>query len=211
MTPTMRSLLGLAFVTLLAASCGSAPPPVKLVENWPAQAPAPDDYGDVTDTWTRRQSLAGQYQEVLELAATFKSPEWRAAHASREADYRKLDAPARDHLFALSRLEMAGPYEVELMVTTWDRRENDLDRGKKSVWRVVLVDEQGNEIEPLEIIKDKRPTFTIRADFPALGDFATAYIARFPRSTPLLGPNARLLRLRMSGNRGGIELAWVGQ
>ena len=71
------------------------------------------------------------------------------------------------------------------MVTTWDRRENDLDRGKKSVWRVVLVDEHGHEIEPLEIVKDKRPTFTVRAEFPALGDFATPYIARFPRTPPL--------------------------
>lgn len=208
----MRSLLGLALVTvLLVGACGSTPPPVRLVEDWPAQTPDPDDYGDTTQTWTRRQSLAGQYQEVLELAATFKSPEWRAVHAARDVEYRKLTGAAAEQVFAQARAEMAGPYELELMVTTWDCRENDSDRGKKSVWRVVLVDEQGNEIEPLEIVKDKRPTFTIRADFPALGDFATAYIARFPRTTPLLGPNARLLRLRMSGTRGGIELAWASK
>ena len=82
--------------------------------------------------------------------------------------------PRATSCFAQAQAEMAGPYEIELMVTTWDRRENDLDRGKKSVWRVVLVDEQGNEIEPLEIVKDKRPSFTVRADFPAFGDFATA-------------------------------------
>jgi hypothetical protein len=107
--------------------------------------------------------------------------------------------------------EMAGPYEVELLVTTWDRRENDLDRGKKSVWRIVLVDATGNEIEPLEIVKDKRPTFTLRADYPALGDFATAYIARFPRDKVLLGPDVKAIRLRMSSARGGIELTWTDQ
>lgn len=203
---TKRFLLGVVLAAVLAA-CGSKPPPVKLVEEWPSQVP--DDYGDTTDAWTRRKSLAGQYQEVLELAATFKSPEWRAAHAAREADYRMLTGPARDQVVAQAKADMAGPYEIELMVTTWDRRENDLDRGKKSVWRVVLVDEQGNEIEPLEIVKDKRPSFTVRADFPALGDFATPYIARFPRTTPLLGPNVKVLRLRMSGTRGGIELAWA--
>ncbi|HEU4613349.1 MAG TPA: hypothetical protein VFS15_14760, partial [Kofleriaceae bacterium] len=87
-------------------------------------------------------------------------------------------------------------------------RENDLDRGKKSVWRVVLVDQAGNEIEPIEIVKDKRPDFTVRADYPAFGDFATAYIARFPRDAQLLGPDVRSVRLRMSSVRGGLELEW---
>jgi hypothetical protein len=197
-----------ALLLVFLIACGSAPPPVDLSGQWPAMA---EDYETVTARWTRQASLRDQYQEILELAAVFKSPQWRAAHASRDAYFRKLTGAARDQRMAQAQAEMAGPYEIELLVTTWDRRENDLDRGKKSVWHVVLVDEQGNEIEPLEIVKDKRPTFTIRADFPALGDFATAYIARFPRTTPLLGPNARLLRLRMSGTRGGIELAWASQ
>jgi hypothetical protein len=94
------------------------------------------------------------------------------------------------------------------MVATWDRRENDLDRGKKSVWRIVLIDESGREIEPLEIVRDRRPAFVVRAEFPALGEFATPYIARFPRTTPLFGPNARQVRLRMSSTRGGLEIAW---
>ena len=95
------------------------------------------------------------------------------------------------------------------MVTTWDRRENDLDRGAKSVWRVRLLDEQGKEIEPLEIVKDKRPPFIVRAEFPALGDFATAYVARFPRTRPILGPDVRQVRLRFSSTRGGIGLTWL--
>ena len=68
--------------------------------------------------------------------------------------------------------------------------------------------EQGFEIEPLEIIKDKRPPFIIREEFPAFGDFATAYTARFPRTKPLLGPEVRQLRLRLSSSRGGIGLIW---
>jgi hypothetical protein len=152
--------------------------------------------------------MRGQYQEVLDLAATFKSPEWRAAHAARDADHRGLTGEERDKRLSQAQADMAGPYEVELMVTTWDRRENDLDRGKKSVWRVVLVDESGHEIEPLEIVKDKRPTFTVRSEFPALGDFAQPYIARFPRTPPVLGPAAKTVRLRISGERGGVEVAW---
>jgi hypothetical protein len=167
------------------------------------------DYDTVVFNWTRTAVMRGQYQEVLDLAATFKSPEWRAAHASRDADHRNLDGPAREQRLAQAQADMAGPYEIELMVTTWDRRENDLDRGKKSVWRVVLIDDAGHEIEPLEIVRDKRPTFTIRAEFPALGDFATAYVARFPRTPPVLGPSVKAVRLRISGERGGVEVAWA--
>ncbi len=182
MTMTMANTILVALLAL--AACGS-PPAVKLTEAWPSSV---DSYDDVTTTWTRRTTLRGEFQEALDLVATFKSADWRATHASRDADHRGLTGEARSQRFAQAQAEMAGPYEVELLVTTWDRRENDLDRGQKSVWHVVLVDEQGHEIAPLEIVKDKRPSYTLRAEFPALGDFATALvvIARFPRTSPLV-------------------------
>ena len=200
----MRCLLALV---LAAAACGGAAPHVDLRGTWPQQVS--DDYDDVTERWTRTARMRSQYQEALELAATFKSPEWRFAHAAKDAESRGLDGEAREQVFAQARAEDAGPYEFQLMVTTWDRRENDLDRGKKSVWRVRLLDEQSMEIEPLEILKDKRPGFVVRNQFPALGEFATPYIVRFPRTHPLLGPGIKQLRLRLSSERGGVELSWL--
>ena len=190
---------------LFLVACGSAPPHVSLTEQWPAKA---GEYKDVTKEWARAGVLRGQYQEVLSVWAVFKSPDWRAAHAEEQAEDRKLEGPARDAVRAQAQADMAGPYEVELMATTWDRKENDFDRGKRSVWRVVLVDDQGREIEPLEIVRDKRPPGILRADFPMFGDFAQAYVARFPRTEPLLGPAVKQLRLRVSSDRGGIELDW---
>jgi hypothetical protein len=193
---------------LVLAACGSSIARRPLTEEFPTPVPEPDDYLDITDDWTRKATLRGQYQEVLELAATLKSPEWRAAHASRDAEHRGLEGAARDQRIAQARAEAAGPYEFELMVTTWDRRENDFDRGAKSTWRVMLLDQNGTEIAPLEIIKDRRPPFVVRAEFPAFGDFAQAYILRFPREAAVLGPNVKFIRLRVSGERGGIEVRW---
>lgn len=196
----------LLWLGLLAAACGGAEPAVRLVDSWPT-APV-GDYAGVTERWTRSARMRGPYQEALELSATFKSPEWRAARAEKDADARGLEGEARAQRIAQARAEAAGPYEFQLMIVTWDRRESDLDRGAKSVWRVRLLDEQGFEIEPLEIIKDKRPPFIVREEFPAFGDFAIPYLVRFPRTKPILGPDVRQLRLRLSSSRGGVSLIW---
>lgn len=204
----MRAAVLFVVVIGWLAACGASVVRKPLTEDFPATAPDPDDYLDITDDWTRKATLRGQYQEVLELAATLKSPEWRAAHAARDAEHRGLVGAARDQRIAQARAEAAGPFEFELMVTTWDRRENDFDRGKKSTWRVMLLDANGNEIEPLEIVKDRRPAFVVRTEFPAFGDFAQAYILRFPREAAVLGPNVKQVRLRVSSERGGIEVRW---
>lgn len=200
----------LTLTTLLACApgCSTTYPSVRLTEDWPAHVGA---YEDVVATWTRKAQLRGEYQEVCELAATLKSPEWRAAYAVEDANHRGLTGEARDQRLAQARADAAGPFEVEVMLTTWDRRENDIDRGKKSVWRVVLLDEQGHESEPLEIVKDRRPTFVVRSEFPELGEFATPYIARFPRTAAVFGPNSKQVRLHMSSSRGGVEVDWKGQ
>jgi hypothetical protein len=166
----------------------------------------PTPYQRTTIDWTRKTNLRGPYQEVMQLAAIYKSPEWRLAHATKDAEVRGLAGPARDQRLAQAQADAAGPIEIQLLVTTWDRRENDLDRGQKSIWRVRLLDDAGSEVEPLEITKDKRPVLVLRAEFPAMGDFATAYVAKFPRKT-----DPKNIRMRMSSERGGVEVTWPGR
>ena len=201
MRPRTRALL-LAYAL---AACAHVDPHVRLTEDWPAKV---DDYDDVTRAWTRQTSMHRDFQEALRVSAVFKSPEWRAAHAIKDADARQLVGDARAERLAQAQAEAAGPYEVELLVTTWDRAENDLDRGKRAAWRVALIDETDHEIAPLEIVRDKRPPYIVRAEFPAYEDFATPYIARFPRTTPVLGPSVHQVRLRISSERGGVQVIW---
>jgi hypothetical protein len=191
---------------LVFAACAVKPAPITLDGEWPAHLDY--SYDQVTLGWTRNGVLRGEYQEVCDLSAVFKSPAWRAAHAAREVSNRGLVGEQRDQELAQAQADMAGPFEVELLVVTWDRRENDLDRGKKSVWQVVLVDDHGAVIAPIEIVRDKRPAYTLRAEFPTFADFAVAYIARFPHDQ-LLGPDVHSLRLRMSSERGAIEVTWA--
>ena len=119
-----------ALAIILLVACGGPLPKRDLSGQWPQTA---EDYDRTTEAWTAKtKPLRDQYQEILELAGVFKSPQWRAAYASRDAYFRKLEGDAREARMAQAKAETAGPYEIELLVTTWDRRENDLDRGKKS-------------------------------------------------------------------------------
>ena len=70
---------------------------------------------------------------------------------------------------------------------------------------------------PYDSVKDFAPitqivsgptVLVVRADFPAFGEFATAYVVRFPRTKPLLGAGVQQMRMRFSSARGGVDLIW---
>lgn len=202
----MRAALVALVAATLVAGCTKAPPPVSLAGTWPGQ---PGDYSETTRAWTRSGELQRDYQMVAEVHATFKSPQWRAAWIDRRAELGKLSAESRAELEAAQRAVDGEAYEVEIIMSTWDRRENDLHRGERSIWRVVLVDGDGQEIAPIEILRDRRSEHAIRDEFPHHGDFSEAYVLRFPRTGRVLGPGVTSIRLRVSSTRGGIELTWA--
>jgi hypothetical protein len=188
----MKLLLSIIIIASSVAACGGS-----------------SEYEKVTDNWTRKGEMRQRYQEALTVAVTFKSLQWREAFARKTAEDRGLEGPALDQQIAQAKADDAGPVEFQMIVVTWDRRENDLDRGKKSVWKIRLLDDAGMEVEPLEIIKDKRPDYIIRAEFPEMKNFAVAYVVRFPRDkVPNPGTN---LRMHMSSPRGGVRLIWAGR
>jgi hypothetical protein len=190
-----------AFVT----ACGG-PQAVDLSPSWPERA---SDYDDAYRAWTRHGKIRDDYEQVLDLYATFKAPAWRAARVARLADKQGLSPDARQRLQAEQvKAAEEEPYEVQLLVTTHDHRENDLNRGESSIWRLVLIDDRGNEVEPIEIKRDRRPLEVLRAEYPDMGDFATAYIVRFPRTIEVLRPDATRFSLKMASARGAVSLAW---
>jgi hypothetical protein len=202
----MKVALAIATVLLLAGCPKPAPAPT-LDGTWPSAA---GDYSTVSETWTREGKLRRDYQLVAEVSATIKAPPWRAAYVERQTRALRLGNAARAELDAAQRQADTEAYEVVVILTTWDRRENDLDRGERSVWRLVMVDAEGNEIEPVEIKRDRRPEYVVRAEFPDFGDFSRAYVVKFPRDARLLGQGVDKVALRLSSSRGGIELTWQG-
>jgi hypothetical protein len=215
----IRSAFFLAALAALAG-CASAPPPVQLSETWPTQA---GDYRDVTDKWTRHaRKRSGPDAEqgrivdqTLDVVATFKSPEWRAAYVKYRAEQNMLPPGEVAALTKTEQSENADHYEVMLLVATYDQRLNELQKGKRSVWRLALVDASGAELIAKEVRRDRRPRTEIAADFPHLTDFHEPYIAVFPRvdekgaRVDLLRPDARRFSLKMTSSQVGVELIWA--
>jgi hypothetical protein len=209
----MMSSRLLALVIFLGACASSVAPSVQLSDQWPAQA---GDYRDVSRKWTRhgRQHSSPDahgniIDQTVDVFATFKSPEWRAAYVRYRAEHNKLPASAVEALTASQKTDAQQGYEVMLLVATYDPRLNDLQKGTRSVWRVALVDATGAEIVASEIKRDRRPRSEIAADYPDLADFYEPYVARFPHTVDLLRPDAHRFSLKVTSAQAGVELVWA--
>ncbi len=197
-----------AIVALFALAACAGPGPITLTDSWPSKT---RDYRDVVRDWTRTGSLQRDFETIITVDATFESPEWRAAYVAERA--RREDLPAGDVAALLSAQKQANAesYEVEVLVSTHDPRWNDLQKGERSMWRLALMNDRGQQITPTSIKRERRPDAVVRAWFPRMGDFSEAYTVRFPRTVDLLGDGARALILRVSSARGAVTLTWRGR
>ena len=208
MSPGRGAALALALAVTLGG-CGAAQRrDVDLAGTWPTEPATGEDFAGIDRQWTRRAVLRAGFQQVLDVHATFRSPAWRAAWAERQIAVRALPPPEADELRAAARTAADGDYEVTLVVIAYDRAENDLDRGERSMWRLSLIDDAGRETSASEIVRDRRPRDVLRTEFRTYGDFAEVYVARFPRSAEVLRPGARQLSLKIAGSRGRVVLTW---
>jgi hypothetical protein len=206
----------IALLLVAAAGCGASEPPVTMSSAWPSKA---GDFEDVNESWTRHgrdnAGLGGherhRLEQTIDIYATFKSPEWRAAYVAHQAERHHLSEAAVRELTEKQQKEDAEHYEVALLVATHDRRSNDLQKGARSTWRVALVDAAGTEIVASEVKRDRRPHVEIAAEFPHMGDFHEPYVARFPRSVDLLRPGAHRFQLKVTSEQGGVVLEWRGK
>lgn len=198
-----RTALGAVLIAL--AACAPAQKPVTMSDAWPA---SPRTYAEATRDWTRHGKLRVGFDDLIEVHATFKAPEWRAAYVSERAKRERLPADDHAELLAAEQQDAGDYFDVQLIVATYDQRENDLQKGDRSLWRVALIDDRNHQITPISIKRDRRPDEAIRAYFPAMNDFTEAYLARFPKEAAVLREGASRFTLRLSSARGAVEIVW---
>jgi hypothetical protein len=205
-----------------AVGCGPTKPrPVSLAEG--ARSYTSADYGRVVNRWTRHALLQKDFDRVapfdtaLDVRATFKSWDWRWAYVERYADYYKLPANEKDKLRE-SELKDAGSFHEFHVAASASRFEwAEFVSRKTSIWRVVLFDDRGHEVEPSDILPVRAPIIQETAFFPYVGGidqpFLTRTLFQFPRELPngggpTLSPEASQFTLRFTGPLGTVDLVW---
>ncbi len=198
--------IGVAVIASLSVGCAKKIHYVQLSEAWPAK---PGDYDRVYAEWTRHGKIMSGWDKVLAMHATFKSPEWRTAYVAERTKRQRLRAKDRLELLKKHKADAARFYEVELLMSTYQANENDLHRGKRSMWRIWLIDGAGKQVEPISIKRDKRPRGVIDQFFRDFSDFDQAYIVRFPRTIDVLKAGGKQFSLRMASAHGAVEVTWL--
>lgn len=198
-----------AMTGTMVVGCASAPLRVSLSE--PRVAPAAKDYEKELIRWTRHGQLLSDFDQALQLDATLRSPEFRAAYAAKYLDMYKVAPENQEKVRGELLSDGADTYEFHIESTTHDYLLNDLT-GAKTVWRVTLVDDQGHEVTPSEVslVRERR---RLEAEFyPYADTFSKGWRLRFPRArpdgTPLVGSDTKSLTLRMAGPQGALNLVW---
>jgi hypothetical protein len=205
--------VALALAAALAASACAGAPRVRITDAWPERVPS---YEVAHDRWTRQASARRATDTVIDVSATLKSTEWRAAYVLERARRQLLPDPERARLLGAARAEAAEVWEVQLLVATHDWAWNDLaKRAGRSMWRVALVGDEGREVEPISIRLDRRHRGELQAWYPDLTRFHRAYVVTFPRvaadGRPLVREGSPRIALKIGSVLASVELVWSAE
>jgi hypothetical protein len=196
-----------AFVAL--CGCNPASTPVSLAP--PLERVTAKDYDRLRERWTRSAQIIKLLDTTLRVHATLYSPEFIAAFGAMNGQLFKLPDGERTKLERQLGDEARRTHSFFVAASTSDMRWNDLE-GKESVWRMALVNDQQEQLTPVEVRPQRDITPTTIELFPFVGDFYRTYIVRFrqalPDGRPLVRADTRQLLLRFSGALGQTDLVW---
>lgn len=202
---------------LLLAACAPAHlQSVPLGDGWPTTPlPYPSEY----ERWTRRATDRNDLIQTVIVSATLHGAEFRAAYTHERARRLALAADEEARLIADEQKAAVDGWEIELLVATAKPEWQDFTRigsGKVpgSMWRVVLVGDDGREVEPTSVKQDKRHRDDIHAYYTDLLPFYQPYVVRFPKATadgrPLVAGKGSLA-LKVGASVGQVTVTWTGE
>jgi hypothetical protein len=195
----------LCIAVLALVACGG-PPAVSLDPGWPEQ---PRAYGQATAAWTRHEALRHHFIVLIDVHATYKAPEWRAAFVERQSKALDLSADARAALESEQKQAAATAHEFVVALTAFDNTGQSLHDRDDSPWDLVLVDDRGRTFEPLSVDRERGNDEVVRTLYPYIDEFDSVYVVRFPPEAALLGGDR--FTLRLASARGRVDLTWRDQ
>jgi len=168
-------------------------------------------YEEVRKRWTREAKMLHDVDTALQVGATYKAWEFRSAYVDRYVALFKMPEARRREMLAKERGDRQAGHEFYVAAATHKEQWNDFDR-PQSVWRVVLLCDDRQEVEAREIKRYRRVDATLLEFFPQTDTFSFAYRIVFPRQLPdgteRCGQGTRRMVLRFAGPLGTQDLVW---
>lgn len=171
------------------------------------------DYEGVYGRWTRDADDFAflRFSEILHATATFESHELRWAYVVRYAADHSMTTEERTALLERSLADAEQRHRFFVTIGTPIFREGDLT-GELSDWRVLLVDANGKQTEPVEILRVARPSRDLRAYFPSISRQRHAFRIAFPvtdeSGARTIEEGSDHVILRFAGASGTVDLRW---
>lgn len=198
-----------ALLFALALGCGGRKLPIQPA----SRSFTADDYERIYDDWTRDSDefAFDRLQDVLHVTATFESWEFRWAYVVRYAADYSLQTDERTRLLRSTLADAQQRHRFFVTMVGNRYRESDLT-DERSAWRVLLVDETGRQVRPIEVTRVRRPGAAERVYFPSVSQqrqaFRIAFPTQHPDGTPVIAPDAAEITLRFTGAEGTVDLRW---
>lgn len=177
------------------------------------RALTPEDYEEVYEAWTRSADdfQWGGLNDVLRVTATFESWEFRWGYVVRYASDHALEGETRNRLLRASLDDSQEHHRFFITISGEVFEEQNLTSAR-SAWRVVLVDESGQQMEPLAIERVRRPSAAERTYFPTISSHRQAFRLIFPArredGSPVIPADAAAVTLRFAGALGQLDVRW---
>ena len=168
-----------------------------------------DSFPKAHSTWTRHQKNVTEMGTLVEVWATFKSPQYREAYLAKYAQVYAL-APSDQAVLAKAEAEDHASHLVfVLTVQSTEFSWNDLE-DPDSAWRFILEDGYNNQRRAPEVTVQEFPEPYNLVFHPEMTPFTRTYLVRFPRPavSAFSGEQSGVLTLKLVSPLGGAELEW---
>ena len=167
-------------------------------------------YMDVLNRWTRKETLYSQFETNIQISATYKGNVFNKAYLDEYARMYNLTETEKEKRSDLQAGFASDFREFLFYAYIPDKEANDFEK-PNSIWKIFLLDEKGNRVEPLEIRKIEKITPVIEEFYPYINKYyGMFYSVKFP---PVPGGAADdttgRMRLLFTGVLGKVELAWL--
>jgi hypothetical protein len=202
-----------ALLVVAAALAGAGCKPQKITLEPGPRTFTPESYPRVWEAWTREKEQFAWKELAHEIfvSATFESWEFRWAYVVRYAHDYSLSPEARDEMLDASLASSRQEHRFFVTLAGLDFRESNLAH-KSSAWRVLLVDPEGNQTDPVLMERVRHPTAVDRVYFPQVDSFRQTFRLTFPAveadGRKTIPDGADFVVLRFTGARGRADLRW---